>query len=203
MRPAPAQAKADTIAKIDFDITFCDWFCPGSGSDIPGALDAALDELTGPRHRAGAQPVMVFVSDGGNNGPPLLPNCWKATAASWLNLLRRSPENPGRWLLMTTRTDGCCGEPGRNTRNNGCCGRPGDRGQGRGDAVQRGAKLPSVWIHAAFPSSSPSPPRCAKTTLGRDPGYVCNIGYVHLFASRGDTSHGTCLPKGPTLYRDH
>ena len=47
----------------------CDWLCPGSGTDIPGALDAALDEFAGPRHRAGAQPVMVFISDGGNTGP--------------------------------------------------------------------------------------------------------------------------------------
>jgi RHS repeat-associated protein len=38
-----------------------------AGTSIGAGLDAALDELAGPRHRAGATPVLVFLTDGGNS----------------------------------------------------------------------------------------------------------------------------------------
>ena len=45
----------------------CDGFCCG-GTNYLDAFQNALGELQGPRHRPGASPVIVFLSDGGNTG---------------------------------------------------------------------------------------------------------------------------------------
>ena len=45
----------------------CDGFCAG-GSNYAAALDIALAELQGPRHRATASPLVIFLSDGGFTG---------------------------------------------------------------------------------------------------------------------------------------
>jgi RHS repeat-associated protein len=46
----------------------CDGFCAG-GTNYPDAFRVALTEFQNPsRHRDSAQPLMIFISDGGNNG---------------------------------------------------------------------------------------------------------------------------------------
>ena len=46
----------------------CGGFCPPDSTDYPIGFQTALAELQGPRHRPGATPLMVFLSDGGNTG---------------------------------------------------------------------------------------------------------------------------------------
>jgi RHS repeat-associated protein len=61
-----ATAKSEMNSAIDSFIAACAGFCPG-GTNIGAGLNAALDELAGSRHRAGATPVIVFLTDGGNS----------------------------------------------------------------------------------------------------------------------------------------
>ena len=58
----PSAAKNAVDQAINFRIDECSSFCI-SGSDIPVALNAAMDELAGPRHRLGAKPVIVILGD--------------------------------------------------------------------------------------------------------------------------------------------
>jgi RHS repeat-associated protein len=58
-------AKAGVDAAIQQAAADCPGFCLG-GTNIPGALDVALAQLG--QHRSGAEPVLVFLSDGGNTG---------------------------------------------------------------------------------------------------------------------------------------
>ncbi len=54
-------------AFVDF-ANACGGFCPPDSTDYPSGFQTAIDELQGPRHRPGATPLMVFLSDGGNTG---------------------------------------------------------------------------------------------------------------------------------------
>jgi Mg-chelatase subunit ChlD len=54
-------------AFVDF-ANACNGFCPPDSTDYPSGFQAAIDELQGPRHRSGATPLMVFLSDGENTG---------------------------------------------------------------------------------------------------------------------------------------
>ena len=45
----------------------CDGFCAG-GTNYPAAFQTALTEFQSLRHRDTAQPLVIFISDGGNNG---------------------------------------------------------------------------------------------------------------------------------------
>jgi RHS repeat-associated protein len=58
------QARTVYDAALDELQTECEDCDPGT--NIPDALTQALAELTGPRHRTEATPVMVFLSDGGD-----------------------------------------------------------------------------------------------------------------------------------------
>jgi RHS repeat-associated protein len=58
-------AKAGVDAAVQQAAADCPGFCLG-GTNIPGALDVALAQLG--QHRSGAEPVLVFLSDGGNTG---------------------------------------------------------------------------------------------------------------------------------------
>ena len=61
-------------------ISDCSGFCLG-GSNITAALTTALDELEGPRNRVGARPLIVFLTDGGNNGPDPTPALARAATS--------------------------------------------------------------------------------------------------------------------------
>src|SRR6185312_14366311 len=52
---------------ISYYVHACDGFCAG-GTDFPVGLEAGLAELQSSRHRPGATPLMIFLSDGGNTG---------------------------------------------------------------------------------------------------------------------------------------
>jgi RHS repeat-associated protein len=62
-----ATVQSETDAAFSAQVHACDGFCPG-GSDFLDAFAVALAELQGPRHRPGASPLIVFLSDGGNTG---------------------------------------------------------------------------------------------------------------------------------------
>jgi RHS repeat-associated protein len=59
--------KANIAAGVQGAIDACGGFCAG-GTNIPAALDAAIDELTGPHHHPGSNQLVILVSDGGNTG---------------------------------------------------------------------------------------------------------------------------------------
>ncbi|HEX4406346.1 MAG TPA: VWA domain-containing protein, partial [Polyangia bacterium] len=75
-----ATLTANMNAGIQSYINDCAGFCAG-GTNIPVALDAAANELTGLRHHAGSQPVIVFISDGGNTGADPTPQLARLRAA--------------------------------------------------------------------------------------------------------------------------
>src|SRR5205814_6070649 len=58
-----ATVQSETDVAFSNQVHACDGFCPG-GSDFKDAFAVALAELQGPRHRPGASPVIVFLSDG-------------------------------------------------------------------------------------------------------------------------------------------
>ena len=58
---------SETNTAFSSAVHACDGFCAG-GSNFQAALQTALTELQSPRHRAGAQTLIVFLSDGGNTG---------------------------------------------------------------------------------------------------------------------------------------
>ncbi len=60
-------AKAGTDTAMYNWAHACDGFC-GGGTNYPDAFQMALAQFQGPAHRDSAQPVVVFISDGGNNG---------------------------------------------------------------------------------------------------------------------------------------
>jgi len=62
-------AEAFLDAGIDYAIGCLNGFC-GGGSDLARALNAALDELDSPRHRAEATKVIVYIGDGGADVDP-------------------------------------------------------------------------------------------------------------------------------------
>src|SRR5262249_44671548 len=61
-----AGAKTALDAAVGTGIFCAGNLCFDQGSNVTTALDLALDELAGPRHRAGATPVLVYIGDGGN-----------------------------------------------------------------------------------------------------------------------------------------
>ncbi len=75
-----------TLAKSEIDTSIynfthlCDAICPG-GSNFAAAFDVALAELQGPRHRPGASPLLIFISDGGNTGVDPSPEIAQIKAA--------------------------------------------------------------------------------------------------------------------------
>jgi RHS repeat-associated protein len=75
-----ALAKTAIDNAINEKIQECSSFCLG-GSNFSAALDTALAELASPRHRSGAQPTMVFLSDGGNTGADPAPELASMAAA--------------------------------------------------------------------------------------------------------------------------
>jgi RHS repeat-associated protein len=62
-----ATVQSETDVAFSNQVHACDGFCFG-GSDFKDAFATALAELQGPRHRPGASPLIVFLSDGGNTG---------------------------------------------------------------------------------------------------------------------------------------
>ena len=66
-----AQSSFNTALQTFTDA--CSGFCPPDSSDFAGAFTVAYQELTGPRRRSGATPLMMFISDGGNTGPDPMP----------------------------------------------------------------------------------------------------------------------------------
>ena len=67
-----ALAKTEINAALEGFAHACDGFCFG-GSNFAAALNTALAEFQGPRHRAASSPLMIFVSDGGNTGVDFAP----------------------------------------------------------------------------------------------------------------------------------
>ncbi|HVV50676.1 MAG TPA: kelch repeat-containing protein, partial [Polyangia bacterium] len=63
----PTAAISETNAAFSGAVHACDGFCAG-GTNYLAAFQTALAELQGPRHRPGASPLIVFLSDGGNTG---------------------------------------------------------------------------------------------------------------------------------------
>ena len=63
-----ALASSELVNAIQQGVDDCTGFCEG-GTGYLNAFQLALTELQGPRHRPGASPVAILLSDGGNTGP--------------------------------------------------------------------------------------------------------------------------------------
>ncbi len=63
-------AKAVVDERVGAAINCANGFGSGCGSNLHDALDVALDELEGPRHRPEATKVLIYVGDGGKDAGP-------------------------------------------------------------------------------------------------------------------------------------